>query len=88
VKKQAALHRLTGLLFSMARHVDPIRVPHRLKNAFHCRLLVLQGDYADTTSQILQYFDFILCLGDRRRIWRRRLGDSKNREIVSDLGCR
>src|ERR1700743_659533 len=48
VKKEAALHWLTRLLFAMARYVDPIAVSHRSKNSFYCSLLVLQADHIDT----------------------------------------
>ena len=83
VVKEATLHRLTSFLFAMAGHVNPICVPHCLKDAFHCRLLVLQAVYGDATGQVLHQVDFILRVGYRRRIRCRWLSDSKNREVMS-----
>jgi len=69
VKKQAALHRLTGILFAMARHMDPIGVPHRLENAFDRRFLALQAYHGEPAGQTLYLFNFILCFGYGCCIW-------------------
>ena len=85
VKKEAALHRFTSVLLSMACHVDPFSFLHLFKNAFDRRLFILQAYYIEAAGQLLHLPDFVLRFRYWSRVRRRGLGDSKNRKRLSHI---